>query len=166
MTRIFAYDDEDNLYEHSEVSDETITQLRSIDYSECKTDMASFIEQMDKNRIGKCRVCGAVVKVGWQMLDSDGKATGVAICQEHDFTGTKNGDWEKFKLYDHKKEVREKRNAKARAKAEAHQKRCEEIEARGDKVCGRCGGYGIISAFIHVNGGECFECQGLGFTNG
>lgn len=24
--------------------------------------------------------------------------------------------------------------------------------------CGRCGGLGIIPAFVGVNGGECFEC--------
>lgn len=30
------------------------------------------------------------------------------------------------------------------------------------KSCGKCSGYGYISSFQHVKGGECFQCQGTG----
>ena len=41
---------------------------------------------------------------------------------------------------------------------------CEENK-RAAKVCGncpRCGGFGIINAFKHIEGGVCFECGGTG----
>lgn len=28
--------------------------------------------------------------------------------------------------------------------------------------CGRCGGAGILSMYVHLNGGVCFECDGAG----
>jgi hypothetical protein len=38
--------------------------------------------------------------------------------------------------------------------------RTAELEAEGK--CTRCGGAGILNAYVSVNGGECFECGGTG----
>lgn len=35
-----------------------------------------------------------------------------------------------------------------------------------DKTCPRCGGYGIIQCYGHVEGGKCFECGGSGICSG
>ena len=165
----FFYDENDNRMDWGEISDETIAELRDA----LPKDSQGFVDKMETDRIGKCLVCGVTVKKGFkQMMENpnyiEGETarligTGNAVCHEHTYTGTDQGD--QFKLYRDKKEQREIRNEKAREKAQAHVDRCKKIEAQGFKVCDRCGGYGIISSYKHVNGGVCFECGGNGYTS-
>lgn len=44
-----------------------------------------------------------------------------------------------------------------------------EFDGRDDSeqvrvACGRCGGAGILSMYVHLNGGVCFECDGIPYS--
>jgi hypothetical protein len=161
MARLIRYDEQDNKYEWHELDAEVIEAygrvVDGMEEGEAKEQGKFLLAKFENEGIGICKSCGEPTNKGWEELTEDGKATGAAICMEHALDGTE------FELYIRKSAVRKEAKAKAKAKAEERERFIKEQEAKGLEMCDRCGGYGIIQAYQHVNGGTCFKCGGAGF---
>lgn len=160
MIRTYLYTREDKRYELNNHELELVQQVYEINKDSENAD-AAFLEKFARwaaGSMGDCIKCGRAVEL-YCFYNSDDDEV---ICLDCSLDG------DEFSLNETFAQAAESEAAREAAYKEQQEKRAARhaaINAQGFEVCDRCDGYGVISSYIHVNGGVCFKCGGTGSGN-
>lgn len=155
------------------LNQDTIDHLKTVDG--VPADLIERHEHYLEHGMGTCINCGQELidaceegeeESGWVTDDGQALCHNCIAYRNRQYVGLIDAERDgKVTVYDAPYAKIEELRAEQRAKQEKRRKWHEDLAADGTKeCCDRCGGYGIISAYKHVNGGTCFKCGGQGWV--